>query len=337
MCVHRSSARLTFRTLAAALLVAAAVGCEDATPPAEVVDFVELHADASRRVAPEDVKDAIVSRLFADDADPAGLSASELPAAMIDALHVGFLLDDLPSGAPPAATLVDRGVEDGVAAYHLTADDPLLADTVVTLILTPADAPLALDPTGQLTSPGGVPRPAVIALHGHDTDADGFRRRHLGHELADAGFIVALPRFRWMDCGPREAAASAYLLEAGFSLMGLRVYRVLALIDRLRGSPAVDPDRIGLLGHSGGSAVGALAASLSGDIAARVLDYVSQFNDLCDGRIHCETLPAMFDIAGDVRARIAGDTTLMVPYEYRAPADRARIVEFFTVQLGAPP
>jgi acetyl esterase/lipase len=137
-----------------------------------------------------------------------------------------------------------------------------------------------------------------------------------------------------MECGVQESSLAELLLQRGFSLMGLRVYKALLLLRVLASSAAIDPARIGLLGHSGGSSASWLVVRISDQVRARVWDYEQFFNNLCGERIHCETHPDLFAIGGDIfRRATLPQPNLQVPYAYLASAVRDDIRAFFAQEL----
>lgn len=246
-----------------------------------------------------------------------GLSANELRARILDALNIGSFVDGIGS-RPLVATVRERHDGAFFAEEHL-----LLADGDVSVgatVLVPKD--------------GVGVHPAVVGLHGHRDDAAAFVHRYMGTELARAGYVVIVPWSRAMDCGPEEEEVSLRLLRDGFTLMGLRVDEALVAIRYLRERPDVDRARIGILGHSGGSSTASLVVRVTDWVAADVSDHVVDYRDLCDGRVHCETVPALFPLSADIND--PGTLTiphLDVPYGFADLSTRRRIRTFLALSL----
>ncbi len=212
-----------------------------------------------------------------------GLSASALRARILDALNIGYFVDAIESG-PLVATLRDR--HDGA----LFAEEHLMLD----------DGDISVDATVLVPKDGADVHPAIVGLHGHYDDAAVFVRRYMGEQLARAGYVVIVPWSRAMNCGPEEEEVSLRLLRSGFALMGLRVEEALVAIRYLRERADVDRARIGILGHSGGSSTANLVVRVTDWLAADVSDHIVDYRDLCEGRVHCETVPALFRISADI-------------------------------------
>ena len=117
---------------------------------------------------------------------------------------------------------------------------------------------------------GGGPLPAVICLHGTGQSKEGLLAEY-GETLARRGYIVVVPDIRTF--GEREDdyvfRAEVEILE-GRSLWGLMVWDTLRIADYLRTRPDVDPERLGIVGHSLGGHTAQAAGSLDDGIAAAV-------------------------------------------------------------------
>jgi len=130
---------------------------------------------------------------------------------------------------------------------------------------------------------------------------------------------------------------STHLLRNGFTLMGIRVYEALLAAKYLRGLPTVDPHRVVIVGHSGGSSTANLVVRVTDWFAAEVADHEVDYRDVCDGLVHCETVPALVPLAADVN----DDATLAiprlyVPYGLRGAETRQRVLAFLDRQLHRP-
>lgn len=104
---------------------------------------------------------------------------------------------------------------------------------------------------------GGGPRPVVVILHGAEGGTEAGDR--FGPILARMGYAaVGLPYYSpdWGEYGPPKA-----LPEIAGSFVDIRVDQLADLREALRGVPAADVERFGLLGASKGSEFALIAAS----------------------------------------------------------------------------
>jgi len=170
--------------------------------------------------------------------------------------------------------------------------------------------------------------PAVLAIHGHgygsrqisglrpdgspDTDdTDG--HHHFALALAERGLVVIAPDV--LGFGERvtdtdrsfdpESSNACYrlaetLLLTGHSLVGVRVAELLGTVRHLRSRPEVDPARIGVMGHSGGSLLAMVTLACDDDLTAGVLcGYPNTFGDSILRVRHCACnyLPGILRVA----------------------------------------
>jgi dienelactone hydrolase len=126
------------------------------------------------------------------------------------------------------------------------------------------------------------PAPAVLALHQTEASGkdevvglDGFPDFAYGHELAKSGFVVLAPDH--LAAGERifpgkESFDSGPFYEKypDWSMVGKNLEDSMAAIDILCGLDFVDPNRIGVLGHSHGGHNAIMAAALDNRIRAIV-------------------------------------------------------------------
>lgn len=196
-------------------------------------------------------------------------------------------------------------------------------------------------PAIVLRPPGPGPHPAVLVVHGHNGDAHQAIDSFGGLELAEAGFLVFAPTFRVNGASVVEDAVTRLLLEEGFSLLAVRVYEQLLALRIMRAMPDVDPARIGLLAHSGGTAGANLAVRLAPWVGALVTDnecqYYSEGTAQSDpvAEVLDETFPPLFPIHPAVlRYDDLGIPALRIPYGPKESADE--LVAFFREWLGAP-
>jgi len=111
--------------------------------------------------------------------------------------------------------------------------------------------PLLLDILRPDSDPGGV-RPLVVWVHGGGWQA-GSRDDPPGQELVDLGFATASISYRFSD----EAVFPAQIHDVKASIRFLRANA---------GRFGIDPDRVGIWGHSAGGHLASLAG-MTGDLA----------------------------------------------------------------------
>ncbi|MDQ0113802.1 alpha/beta hydrolase family protein [Paenibacillus harenae] len=163
--------------------------------------------------------------------------------------------------------------------------------------------------------PAAAPAPAVIALHGHGygnreiagLEPDGSERagdpglhKDFAVSLVREGYIVAAPEL--IGFGERRLAEdreegpgknscfrlAAHLLMTGRTLAGLRIRETSRVIDYLEGMAGVDPNRIAIMGISGGGLVAGFTAALDHRIRCAVVSgYASLFEESILARNHC--------------------------------------------------
>jgi len=252
------------------------------------------------------------------------LSQDELRAQIIDALNIGFMLEDL-DARPLQVTIFAESETAGITSRRLIFADPLVGEFEA----------LQLEPSAM------DPLPAIIGLHGHFDTPEIFAQNFLGADLAAAGYLVLMPQFRAMACFGAEDEISRKLISGGFHLMAMRVYETLLLEKYLRSLPRVDSRRIGILGHSGGSSTANLAVHLTDGIAAQVTDYYVDWRDRCvpppvNLPVHCETVPGLFPLSTTFADdRSAPLPRLSIPYAENGFAEDAdAILTFFAAHLG---
>lgn len=322
---------------AALTVVLVLAACGEPTPPDLATAFVAMHAEHAREIDDRDLKQRIISTLFADDPLPKGWSRDELRTSILERLNIGFLVDQLDDDylGRTAITFEVADTRDGVTAYELVIEDPGLPLPIAARVMADAARPLGFDAArGLYFADGTAGRPAIVGLHGHGQTPEAFQREGYGQELAEQGFVVVVPSFWYMECGVDESALAEVLLQEGFALMGLRVYKALVMLRVLSSSEAIDRARLGIIAHSGGSSASWLVVRISDDVRARVWDYQQFFNNLCGERIHCETHPDLFVIGGDIlRTSSLTQPNLGVPYQYLDPRVRADIGAFFAKEL----
>ncbi len=250
---------------------------------------------------------------------PSGKITGDLRKRIITELNVGFLLHKL-NQRKLVVTVAATHQYEGYTENELLFKDPQVGTFSV----------LFLVPNKEKRS-----HPAVVGLHGHGDSSKRFRDNYFGKELAKKGFIVIMPSFRAMFCDEIERVISEELYLSGFTLMGLRVYETLLTIKYLKHKNFVD--KIGIMGHSGGSDTAYLVSIISPDLQALVYDmYPNQLN-MCYERIHCETIPRLAYYG----SQINDFATLKIPsrkfeyseYGYSNPGDAQKVTTFFKEKL----
>lgn len=184
--------------------------------------------------------------------------------------------------------------------------------------------------SAYVLEPDGLtgPAPAALAVHGHgygsrqiagmlpDGNPDPDSTDLYGHfavQLARQGLVVIAPDV--VGFGERrtdvdqtydaDAGSSCYRLSTnlimnGLSLTGLRVTELLGVMDVVLDRPEVDRDRVGVIGHSGGSLWSMITMALDPRIAAGVLvgfpnTFATSF--LAVHHCACNFLPGLLPVA----------------------------------------
>lgn len=163
--------------------------------------------------------------------------------------------------------------------------------------------------------PAADPASAVIALHGHGygsreivgLEPDGSERtsrpglhKDFAVSLVHEGYVVAAPELigfgerrlkEDIEDGPGKSSCvrlAAHLLLTGRTLAGLRIRETSKVVDYLQGRAGVDPDRIAVMGISGGGLVAGFTAALDDRIRCAVVSgYASLFAESILSRNHC--------------------------------------------------
>jgi len=178
---------------------------------------------------------------------------------------------------------------------------------------------------GLLLLPKGEgPFPAVLALPGHGETAAEHRDNRYGWLFPEEGYAVLILSTRAYDTGPAEHEATLALLCGGFSTMTVRVYEALLALKFLRGRSEICNDRIGLIGHSGGSIALNLVVRLWPHARAYISDLTAIHFNVGDalegheyGQIGDETHPGLARLSANLNLLDSVDTpVLTVPYGY---------------------
>jgi hypothetical protein len=258
---------------------------------------------------------AIEDGLVQPFTDP--LPAEELRTAIATALNISFLLDGI-NQRLLEVTVIGEWETDQYVEKHLLFTDPFVG-TFEGIYLTPK---------------GEGPFPAVIAIHGHRARASLYRDFWHGRDYPSHGLAILMLTMRVMAIDYNEHFVSRALLLNGFALMGLRVYEALLGFKYLNYRPEIAHDRIGLIGHSGGSSTSNLTVRLEPGFAAYVsdlqIDY-SEWGNLWEP-YHCETIPKVFPY----HLLINDFTTSSVPVKtvpYNYTNGMKEIFDFFDLWL----
>ena len=245
------------------------------------------------------------------------IAVPQMRTLLLDGLNVRKLLSE----ASPGAFRFEIGSRQQHESFH---------ETEVTII-----DPYVGTIRGVFFSPlGSGPHPAILVVHGHtDTPGDLFERIGL-RSLPEAGFALLMLEQRGAGADYWEDRTVRRLLRAGHSFLGLRVYESILGLRLLQSLPAVVPDQLGLLGHSGGSVVSNITAWLDEGFSAYVSDHSSDYLNIVDGWMGDETSPAMYRLHRQInRQDAAAVPTLKMPYDY--PMGLDNVVQFFGRHLTA--
>jgi HAD superfamily hydrolase (TIGR01509 family) len=236
-------------------------------------------------------------RLRCDAGDPDALAAwQEAARAKLRELLGPMPADRVPPDATPGAARRRPGYTRRSITFrtreHLAACGYLLVPDGLT---APAPAVLCLPGHGR-----GADDIVGIDEDGRDRDAPDGYQRDFAVQCARRGYVaLALEPLgfgRRRDPAARAAgpqasscapAAGAALL-LGETMVGWRVWDTLRGLDVLAARPEVDPDRLALMGISGGGTVALYAAALDARVKATVLSCsFGTFRDSIYSISHC--------------------------------------------------
>ena len=293
--------------------------CSDSAD--DYLRFIERTKAYARPVAPETLIRQILQNKSEDGQDPAADIApdsdeNDLRSRLREALNLAFLLDGL-QARPLTVTIAKATVKDGVLVQELVFEDPFVGEFCA-LLQAPA---------------GAGPFPGLVALHGHGDEPSTYFRDFGGGQLVSGGYLVIAPKQRASHMDDTEHNITTALLLNGHSLMTLRVYEALLVRKYLRSRTDVIPDRIGLVGHSGGAVAGNLIVRVADGFSALATDHVgtyAQYNP--SGRLIDEMVPALVEF----RHRINDFSSAPVPVffvEYGYTESMVRVLAFFDLHL----
>lgn len=237
----------------------------------------------------------------------------DVPATIRRALAI-----DEPLAALAAPPVEVEGAEDwpGGRVERLVIDDPWVGRFSAVF----------------LRPDGSGPHPAVVVHPGHRERAEWHVDNRFGASFPHNGVAILVIEPRMHDATEPVAALTADLLAAGRSLLGLRAYEVMAALEWLRAREDIDPARLGVAGHSGGSAVVNLVWRLDPSLAALATDMESQYWSREPGGWADDTAPLLAAITGQIGDRSGSRPVLRAPYGY--PEGPRSVVRFFTGAFG---
>jgi len=223
---------------------------------------------------------------------PRGTDPDAVAASVREALRTPFLFDDLESRLLDVTPVESERTEWGWRE-RVVLRDPILG-CFPALILRPD---------------GDGPFPALQAQHGHGDDPDSYAKKYWGAEHVQAGRLVLLPGTRAFNSSKYEDRAARAMLANGWTMMGVRVAEHLVAFEYLRSRPDVDPDRIALIGQSGGSVAGNLTVRLEERYRGYVSDLRGTYYNEGKGFVLDETAPTLYPL----QYRINDFSTSRVP------------------------
>lgn len=285
------------------------------------VDYLAFPSKAAAYARPI-TEDDLTRKLEDIEAGKVALATAPAPPetlkdAILDQLNMRFLIEGM-EDRPLRVTVVGVSVFSGAVETRLLFEDPWVG-TFKAILLTPES---------------GSPSPGIVALHGHGEDAEIYRDRYHGSEYPGHGLAILMPTLRAMNIDDDEHQVTRNLLLAGFNLVALRAYESLLGLRYLRCRDDVDPGRLGLIGHSGGSSTGNLTVRLDPNIGAYVSDHqVDWYKSGENEPYHCETAPDLFPYHELINDFSTSPTpVLQVPYGYLLGMNP--IWSFFGDRLG---
>lgn len=243
------------------------------------------------------------------------MSEAELRDRLLDALNIRELVEGLDARAH-VATYVQSKRNKFFVEYRLFISGPLIG-VFEALLLVP-------------NGPG--PFPAIVAAHGHGDNAKSFRDFYYGAYYARRGYVVLIPTFRVDDADEHEDEMSREFLTQGFALASMRIYETLVCRKLLRSLPFVNANRIGLIGHSGGSVNSNVTIRIEPGFAAYVSDHTHTWSANPRDPCYDGVVPALYPYHALINDFSTSSVpVLRVPYEF--PNGPTGIVEFFDAHL----
>jgi hypothetical protein len=291
-----------------------------------VDDYLELGERFPAELAPTPIAEILADLeaaslgeipVLAAPADP-----DQLREDIVQGAALGFLLDGL-FDAPIRLTSVPA--DDPLGPMDYVLEDPIVGRFSIRVMLP--DAP--------------PPFPGLVVAHGHGEAGWEFLGIHPEiQEVREEGYAVVLPTFRASEADEVEDLVTRTLLQDGFTFMALRVYEQLVATKVLLALDGIDPCRVGLIGHSGGSVAGNLTVRVERRFAAYVSDLQSDFSGGWTGDpdmlLTDETAPSLFPFSAQVND-FTTSVVPVLPVSYSYPEGSEPIREFLTEAMSARP
>lgn len=247
---------------------------------------------------------------------------TELARLILEKLGLRPLLRDL-AKTKRLVHITERWTDEDTLGFWLLIEDPLVGSWEAALLMPSEGAPL----------------PALVAVHGHAEDAGAFISKQHGYRYPGAGYAILAHSQRTSFADEHEDQVARELLRAGSSLMAVRIYETLVGLELLRSLQHIDPARIALIGHSGGTLQNLLAVRLTDQFAAHVADGIGEYNSWDNGLIADETLPHLYPHSTQI-SRVEDITTPSARFEYGYPSGPEEVWAFLAETMpdrGPPP
>lgn len=209
---------------------------------------------------------------------PPGEDPADISRAIVGSWGVAPLLEQVEAVALRQASVTEE--EDrGYTRQQVIIHDPWVGSFRV-LIHFPNTEP---------------PWPALLAMHGHGTESVDWPDTYHGLDYVAAGYALASIDHRMMYADEAESEVGCFLLENGFSLLGLHAYETFVAQRYLRWLGTIDPDRIGLIGHSAGANKVNQFLWMTDAFAVGVTDLLTDIITFEDGNYSCHEawIPSM--------------------------------------------
>ena len=261
------------------------------------------------------IKDRLVERLSAPQTEEA------LTAVVRQQLGIDPLLEGLAERR--RRVLVTRSwIEPKFLGFNLLFEDPLVGQWSAKLLLPTGDFPATV--------------PALLGLHGHADGSAEFLQNQHGVAYLASGVAILVHDQRASEAGANENAAARALLEAGGSLMAVRIYETLVGLEFLRALRRIDGNRVGLIGHSGGSLQGLLVVRITDGFAAHINDGRAEYSSWDEGLIADESLPGLYPYS-DALSRLESIATPSLRLSYGYPGGPTDVLDFLRRSMGYVP
>ena len=281
-------------------------------------DYMTSHPELWQEITKAELDYQIdQARQFLDQEDY--LTSEDIIETIIETLNIEPLMSGIES-RPLEVNVISITETENYIQKELTFNDSEVGQIKALLLLPKI---------------GSAPYPAIVGLHGHGDFAETFRDEYFGASLAEEGFAVIMPDLRAMFCdAEQEEIVAKDMLIKGFSLMGMRVYEAHLMAQYIKHEGLAEPENIGLIGHSGGSSTSNLAVRLDDSFAAVIVDLESDYLNLCEEKVHCETIPRLSRYSEQINDR----STLAIPwlqfeYGFPDPDDEQEVIDFFRANL----